>query len=625
MHKLISFTLFVLFSIPSYSFQNNYQLELKISSDISSDIAFALFVDKGIYGIDTFDALKLTSLSTNYAEIYTQDSTDRKLFINTLPIDLDKVIELPVYFRSTYEDTFLVSVNKFQDFPENWSLTLVDTSNTDTLELSSGVSVEVVHEGDFDSGILTIQHFVLIVNPGIETQEVSISGTSGKNGWRFLGSPYSDRTYEELLNFVWTQGAYGSNDSSATATVYTWNEAEQVFQTVTNFSDTLNQGLGFLAYLFEDDNPNNAGIDNGWPKSFQTSGITNFGTIDLPVSYSSGSDPSLDGFNLIANPYPFSIDWDAPSGWTKNNINDSIWIWDPNSNSGNGGYKVYNNGVGDDISVIAPNQAFWISAYDINPSISISEEVEPNTNGVLIKPQNKPVSNFIVNVSSSTGFKDALHISFREQSSAKNEKWDVQKLRSLSPNFLSISARKKQKNLAVQNFLYSSEDIEIHFEITSSSIGTAKLWLGNLSKLHQEFSFRLYDHQTETFSVLKELESFQFQLDSTALKFTLHLEYPKEEILEAELNAPHILVLNQNYPNPFNLNTRIDFTIPKQAIVRLEVFDVLGRKVITLIDEPKSTGNYSINFDASQLSNGLYFYHLLFEDKVLTRKMTLIK
>jgi len=70
---------------------------------------------------------------------------------------------------------------------------------------------------------------------------------------------------------------------------------------------------------------------------------------------------------------------------------------------------------------------------------------------------------------------------------------------------------------------------------------------------------------------------------------------------------PISFALNQNYPNPFNPSTTISFDIPKQSNVKLIVYDVLGRKVKTLVDEKKSPGRYSIKFDASQLSSGVYF------------------
>ncbi|MDE3059334.1 MAG: right-handed parallel beta-helix repeat-containing protein, partial [Bacteroidota bacterium] len=68
--------------------------------------------------------------------------------------------------------------------------------------------------------------------------------------------------------------------------------------------------------------------------------------------------------------------------------------------------------------------------------------------------------------------------------------------------------------------------------------------------------------------------------------------------------------LNQNYPNPFNPTTNLRFTIADFRFVRLAVYDILGRKVATLMNERKSPGTYDVNFNASGLSSGVYFYRL---------------
>ena len=90
--------------------------------------------------------------------------------------------------------------------------------------------------------------------------------------------------------------------------------------------------------------------------------------------------------------------------------------------------------------------------------------------------------------------------------------------------------------------------------------------------------------------------------------------------------------LSQNYPNPFNPTTSIKFTIPKSGLVTLKVYDVFGKEVITLVNEIKSTGEHSIDFNAVNLASGVYFYRIaIHSDKndagsfVDVKKMLLIK
>ncbi len=83
--------------------------------------------------------------------------------------------------------------------------------------------------------------------------------------------------------------------------------------------------------------------------------------------------------------------------------------------------------------------------------------------------------------------------------------------------------------------------------------------------------------------------------------------------------------LSQNYPNPFNPSTRIRYEIPEKSMVTLKVYDLLGRELKTVINETKAAGKYSVDFDASALPSGIYFYVLRANTYTETRRMVLIK
>ncbi len=83
--------------------------------------------------------------------------------------------------------------------------------------------------------------------------------------------------------------------------------------------------------------------------------------------------------------------------------------------------------------------------------------------------------------------------------------------------------------------------------------------------------------------------------------------------------------LSQNYPNPFNPETKISYTLPKESNVSLKVYDVLGNEVATLVNEIKQAGAYNVNFDAKNLTSGLYIYKLQADNFIQTKKMMLIK
>ena len=83
--------------------------------------------------------------------------------------------------------------------------------------------------------------------------------------------------------------------------------------------------------------------------------------------------------------------------------------------------------------------------------------------------------------------------------------------------------------------------------------------------------------------------------------------------------------LSQNYPNPFNPSTVIKYSIPQGGFVQLFVYDLLGRKVSSLVNEEQSLGNYKIEFNAKNLSSGIYFYRLNSGGFTKTKKLILLR
>lgn len=88
---------------------------------------------------------------------------------------------------------------------------------------------------------------------------------------------------------------------------------------------------------------------------------------------------------------------------------------------------------------------------------------------------------------------------------------------------------------------------------------------------------------------------------------------------------PVTFELCQNYPNPFNPVTKIEFSVPFKDNVKFIVYDILGKEIKTLINEPMDAGFYSINFDAGDLPSGIYFYRMETHNFMETKKMLLIK
>ena len=102
------------------------------------------------------------------------------------------------------------------------------------------------------------------------------------------------------------------------------------------------------------------------------------------------------------------------------------------------------------------------------------------------------------------------------------------------------------------------------------------------------------------------------------------------QIVEVEIPLVNEFSLSQNYPNPFNPATRMQYTIPEavrgeRQVVTLKVYNIVGREVATLVNEEKPIGGYEVEFDATKLPTGIYFYQLKTGDFIQSRNMVLMK
>jgi hypothetical protein len=130
--------------------------------------------------------------------------------------------------------------------------------------------------------------------------------------------------------------------------------------------------------------------------------------------------------------------------------------------------------------------------------------------------------------------------------------------------------------------------------------------------------------ETHIYSFIdKNLESGKYAYRLKQIDFDGSFEY--SDIVEIEISNPEEFVLEQNYPNPFNPTTVISWQSPVGIHQTLRIYDVLGNEVATLVDEYRETGRFKVEFYASNLASGLYFYKLTAGNYSATRKMILMK
>ena len=138
----------------------------------------------------------------------------------------------------------------------------------------------------------------------------------------------------------------------------------------------------------------------------------------------------------------------------------------------------------------------------------------------------------------------------------------------------------------------------------------------------------LTDPVTQTFAVTQTLATDGTYLYAGDRGTGVWRRQLSEMITSAETFAssqPSWYSLEQNYPNPFNPSTIIKYELPKTSVVRLSVYDLLGREVSVLVNERKDAGVHEVKFDGSNLASGVYFYRLQAGDFVQSKRLLLLK
>ncbi|GAB5409522.1 MAG: hypothetical protein BalsKO_18870 [Balneolaceae bacterium] len=466
---------------------------------------------------------------------------------------------------------------------------------------------------------------------------------TGDEGFRMLSAPTNGAIFDELLGDFWTQGFTGADISSGTPNVWTWHQSTQVWTALTNqSSNTLAAGDGILWYAFSDDNGSTAG-DAGFPKFINTNqfggaGTRNSGDIN-PVSNLTDGD-----FYLMGNPYAAAIDWDRTQV-VKTNLSNTIYVYD----DANSTFQTWNGTAGNiEAGRVAPFQSFFIQANGGVGEITIGEGAIRTNKTVLLKSNIESESRVLKISATSESKKVDTWLSFQQGGELSRDNYDGLYLQPLGASYLRLGTIIDTEELLQINALPIDQQEELSFplELTGnldSTLATISFeglegfegWELSLLDTESDESYPILGGVTLELVINKIVSKETIQpalptptpVKTKAVATRYRILIKPSTMVNNELNTilPTEIALDQNYPNPFNPSTTINFSVPEQGNVQLEVFDMVGRKVAQLLNEPKVAGTYSLNFDASQLASGLYIYRFQVGGKVLTKKMTLIK
>lgn len=486
---------------------------------------------------------------------------------------------------------------------------------------------------------------------------------NGSEGWRFLAAPGDTTTYATLLDPLWTQGFTGSDaGSSGASNVYYYDEVNRTWQVPSSATNVVGTGSdsgdgtgkGALVYVYADDD--NDGSNDPFPKTLTIDDYRKIAPVQIPLSYTDTGIYGNDGWHLVANPYPVAIYWQKiVDDGANNNMLDYAYIWDHSLNSGAGGYRIHYGQPqppalpGDETfdGRIPAFQSFWVKAEKQGAHLRLkADDFTPNTQ---LYKQSAHSSPYLKIEMEGQGFKDGVSLMFP---SSESEAMDpVPKLSSLSQHHAELYLTDSQNQRWVaQNFVTdeSPGEWDVPLDIDATVVGEYTLnW--DVSTLPSDWDILLEDNLTGERIDLRNSSFLRYQITNGIQKtkldltttlplapgtrqksednhtepaYTLHI---RRGSIQQQSPIPMKANLYQNYPNPFNPTTSISYDVPKKTNVTLTVYDMLGREVTQLVNQEQSAGQYKVDFKARDFASGTYIYRLQMGQKVITKKMMLIK
>jgi hypothetical protein len=463
-----------------------------------------------------------------------------------------------------------------------------------------------------------------------------------------LSAPISNGTYTDLLSELWTQGMTGSDAAEASGdNVWTWTVGSGgagSWSVVSDLGNTMTAGAGILVYAFSDNN--NDGADD-LPVTLSVSGTENSGD----VRYPSGTDAIIQNrYGFAGNPYYSTIDWDDV---TKQNVSATVYIHD-DAKSGGAGYISWNGSSGDVTNgLIAPFQGFVVTASGGSGYITMQEADKSTSAGTFYRTLDgaNEGSSYLEFTTADGGYSKSW-FSFRQDGEVGQDDRDASKLMSLMASSRLVSLTHNGENsLNINNVPFDHEGmISIPLDVMSLILeggnyvaGTSEVSMSwNLDNLPDHIDLTLVDNLTGEIVYLNNEMSHSFTTEPKGsfsatyedavgiypligdARFSVQVSYGVLDNAQVKV-IPKDYALSPVYPNPFNPSATVRFDVPEVSRVELQVYDVTGKLVETLLNERMTAGEHQYTWQPQELATGTYFLRLITANQTFTQKVTYVK
>jgi len=513
----------------------------------------------------------------------------------------------------------------------------------------------------------------------------------GRKGWRMITSPTLTTCADLLTGFI-SQGVPGSSFPDKQPNFLWFDETDTLTTNMSwrtsLYNNNLVPGRGYYFYVFD---TISGSYTDKLPRQMTSSGNTRFSGnfaytgLNQPVTFThrvggqvsqSPTDTIFydtnindEGWNLLGNPTISTLNWDASSGWTKTNLDNTIYIWDPAVNQ----YRVW-NGIDGNLplsnGLISPFQAFWVRANHANPALDFTSDVLTSGGtfygGTPAKSAPAGSAPSAINLSlNAAGLESDILVSFKDDGKVGPDAWDAYRLEPLSNSwmeFFTLSSPSHTMPLVINNLPSDGPDCLViplfvggqmnGQPITGNYTINWKLppdwpsdWAVSLNdytgkvaismRREHSYSFTLGNTKSARVDTIRDLNKFIIPTSiinpvSVGSKLKSATELPPFSIVIQKGNSGDNPVyfapepaLMQNYPNPFVMNTTIRFSLPLPGDVTLKIFDIQGHLIDVVADRYFETGIYNLPWSNKFVKPGIYMLQMKDVDSMKTKKMVI--
>lgn len=455
------------------------------------------------------------SPSSSYVEIHGNWLNYGQLIQGESTIEFKGVVSQSISGLNTFHNIIInntsgVSILGSINLTGTLTLTngLFNTNNSLTiLSNASGTGRIAEITGGSISGNLTMQRYI----------------DAGATNWRFISSAINNPAITQFNDDFETSGYPGSLFPNWPSVANPWPSVYYYDETVGGVQDN--------GYVAPTSGTNTIGVGEGlwvWcgdtitgtlPFTLDFTGNINTGTISLPVTYTNSGLPTEDGWNMVGNPYPSTLDWDSPN-ITKTNINNAIYIWNPDLEQ----FASYVGGFGTNggSKYIASSQGFWVQANATSPTIQVTESSKSTVDASFLKTTN--TLPLVFNTNNSFGADEMIININNDATLLFDPMYDAYKLASTNPNLPYIcSVLPNNADLSINQI--PAQETTIPIKVLSGVSGIHTITINNIEEYTELSCLFIEDLFTGTTYDLFTQNTFTtFINDSTTIaRFLLHI------------------------------------------------------------------------------------------------------